>query len=402
MSTDATDQPQPMDIVLISTADWDNPFWTNKQHVAVQLAKLGHRVFYIESQGLRAPTATGRDLSRIVKRLKRGMRPPRQVRDNIWVWSPIVIPFQGSAAIRRINRQLLRAGLRLWTSRLKHRRELIWTYSPLTTRFYDLEAPKGVVYHAVDAIDAQPGMPAATIREAEAELAGHADLVFTTAHEIQARLSRLNPNTHYFSNVADWDHFSQARVPGPALPEDLAAIPAPRIIFVGAISAYKLDTALVARLAELEPGWSFVLIGDVGEGDPRTSVPELYERPNIHLIGPRAYDRLPQYLAGAAAAIIPAVHNKYTVSMFPMKFFEYLAAGVPVIATKLPALRDYAHVAAFSDEAEGFRDRLAEAIAGDAPPLEQRLAAAKEQTYETRTRKMMALVKKLRPGTGRG
>jgi glycosyltransferase involved in cell wall biosynthesis len=282
----------------------------------------------------------------------------------------------------------------MWTRWLKHRRELIWTYSPLTTRFYDLDAPKGVVYHAVDAIDAQPGMPAETIREAEAELAERADIIFTTAHEIQNRLSRLNPNTHYFSNVADFEHFAKARSPNMPVPSDMASLPEPRIIFVGAISAYKLDTGLIAKLAALEPSWSFVMIGDVGEGDPMTNVPELYGAPNIHMIGPKPYARLPEYLSAADAAIIPSPHNPYTASMFPMKFFEYLAAGLPVVATRLPALRDHVEVAAFSDDAETFRAHLVDAIEGRAPPLERRLEVAMQQTYETRTAKMMAIVRR--------
>ena len=53
------------DVVFVSTADWDNPYWTNKQHVAIQLAKRGYKIFYVESQGLRSPTATARDLSLI-------------------------------------------------------------------------------------------------------------------------------------------------------------------------------------------------------------------------------------------------------------------------------------------------------------------------------------------------
>ena len=55
--------------IIYSTADWDNPFWTNKQHIACRLAKRGNRIFYIESMGLRTPTVKATDLKRIVKKL---------------------------------------------------------------------------------------------------------------------------------------------------------------------------------------------------------------------------------------------------------------------------------------------------------------------------------------------
>ena len=116
------------DILMVSTADWDNPYWTNKQHVAVELGSRGHRVLYIESQGLRRPTATRRDLGRIWRRLKRGLGPPRQVRDNIWVVSPIIIPFQHYAWVRRLNRSLLSLIVGLWSRWLGLRPTILWTY----------------------------------------------------------------------------------------------------------------------------------------------------------------------------------------------------------------------------------------------------------------------------------
>src|SRR4029078_11049766 len=97
---------RPVDIVLLSTADWDNPFWTNKQHVAQELARRGHRVLYIDSLGLRRPSATGRDLRRVLRRLFPALRRPRAVRDRLWVWSPVVIPLQRFGAVRWINKAL--------------------------------------------------------------------------------------------------------------------------------------------------------------------------------------------------------------------------------------------------------------------------------------------------------
>jgi hypothetical protein len=95
------------DVVLLSTADWDHPLWTNKQHVACSLAALGFRVLYVESLGLRSVQAKGRDLLRIFRRLCRGLLPPRAVRPGIWVCSPLVIPGGSEGLILKINRLLL-------------------------------------------------------------------------------------------------------------------------------------------------------------------------------------------------------------------------------------------------------------------------------------------------------
>ena len=80
------------DIVLLSTADWDHPLWTNKQHVACALAAEGERVLYVESLGLRSVQAKSQDFSRIFRRLFRGLRLVRVVRPGVWVLSPLVWP----------------------------------------------------------------------------------------------------------------------------------------------------------------------------------------------------------------------------------------------------------------------------------------------------------------------
>src|SRR5690606_8984533 len=203
-----------------------------------------------------------------------------------------------------------------------------WTCNPMTPRLCPVGRFAAVVYHCVDEIKAQPGMPAAEIEAAEAELLAAADHCFVTAEHLLETRRRLNPRTHYFPNVADFEHFARARDACTRVPDDLAALPQPRIGFGGAISGYKLDLPLVRRVAESYPEWSVVLIGQIGEGDPWTDVRALRGVPNLHLLGPRPYADLPAYLKGFDVAILPSPINAYTRGMFPMKFFEYLAAGV--------------------------------------------------------------------------
>ena len=382
----------PQDIVIVSTADWDNPFWTNKQHVAVQLARLGHRVLYIDSLALRRPSATARDLRRIGKRLLKAARPPAQVRETLWVWSPIVLPLHRFAIVRRLNRFLLGVGLRLWMARLGLRRDMIWTYNPLTMALFDIRRFAKTVYHCVDEIKAQPGMPADILGRAEERLARAVRIVFVTSPALARSRRVWNTNTHYLPNVADFDHFSRALDADLAVPADLTKLPGPKLGFIGAISAYKVDLELICEIAATRPDWSLVLIGSVGEGDPWTDARILSRFPNIHLLGPRPYQSLPAYLKGFDVALLPNTLNDYTANMFPMKFFEYLAAGKPVVAVDLDAVRDYADTVCIAKSGHAFIAGIEDALQGAAAPLAKRLALAREHTYEERTAKMLEMI----------
>ena len=135
----------------------------------------------------------------------------------------------------------------------------------------------------------------------------------------------------YDPNVCDLGLFQSAhdRLDEPM---ELVGIPRPRLIFIGALSQYKVDFSLMQRVAELLPDVQWVLIGPVGEGQPDTEKPP--RMPNVHILGPRSYEHLPAFLAHCDIAVLPAARNAYTTSMFPMKFFEYLASGLPVVATR--------------------------------------------------------------------
>jgi glycosyltransferase involved in cell wall biosynthesis len=380
------------DIVLLSTADWHNPFWTNKQHVAVELARRGQRILYVDSLGLRRPSASRQDLARILRRALDGLRPPRLVRERLWIWSPMVIPLQSHPLARFLNRLWLTAGLRLWSRWLGLRRDLLWTYNPMATCLFPLKSFRKVVYHCVDEISAQPGMPVREIVAAEAQLLATADLCFVTAEHLLATRRPHNPHTYYFPNVADFNHFAKARARDTVVPADLARLPAPRIGFVGAISAYKLDLALLRRLAQSHPHWSVVLIGKIGEGEPQTNIDALRGLPNLHLLGPRAAAELPAYLKGFDVALLPSAINDYTRGMFPLKFFEYLAAGCPVVSTALPALRAHAQLVCLAESHQEFIAAVERSLRGEAAPLSARLSAARQHTYELRTARMMELV----------
>jgi glycosyltransferase involved in cell wall biosynthesis len=137
-----------------------------------------------------------------------------------------------------------------------------------------------------------------------------------------------------------------------------------------------------------------VLIGRVGEGDPEPLLDVLEVCTNIHLLGPRSYRELPDYLRGFDLALLPCPINAYTCSMFPMKFFEYVAAGLPVVSTDLPALREYSHLAHLCPDRASFLASI-DALLQDAPIEGLRRPVALESlpdwcSYLGRTESMLA------------
>ncbi len=379
------------DVLILSTADWDHPLWTNKQHLAISLRDLGHRIVYVESLGLRPPRLqAGRDIRRIWRRLRRVFNPLQQRSPGIWVLSPPVLPGVISGWGLKFNSVVLGLCLSLVRWRLGCQELLLWSFNPLTSLYLDLKAFSQTVYHCVDRLQAQPGMPVSLLDSAEKELCQLVNVVFTTAPCLQERLAPWNPATYFFGNVADVDHFSSAHLCASVRPADLPDTQGPLLIFIGAIDAYKLELEQLYKLIQRTPGWTYVFIGPVGESDPSTNVEPLNRLANFHLLGTRAYRDLPAYLAYADVALLPLRINDYTRHMYPMKFFEYLASGCPVVGTAIPSLIDQADVANLCDPtADEFETAISKVLKGDGPPLERRLERAEQNTYQRRSAAML-------------
>lgn len=380
------------DVVCVGFNDWDNDVWTNQHHLMARLAASGSRVLFVESLGLRRPQlGSGRDLKRILRRLRRGFAPPRAV-DGLHVVSPLVVPFHGHAALRRLNGMLLRAQVRRAVRRLGLRHPVLWAYVPQAEGLLGALDPALVVYHCVDDIAAQSRVDTESFVAAERRFAGRADLVLASAPALAERMRTLSGHVLYAPNVADTARFAAALEPG-EIDAELGALPEPRLLFVGAVSAIKLDFALLRGIAAARREWTIALVGPVGLGDPDTDTSELTAEPNIHLLGPRAHDGLAPVLRGAAVGLIPYVASQLTASIFPMKVYEYLAAGLPVVATGLPALQDTRFVSLTDGVAETVA-AIERALGEDSPERRHaRSAEAQGHSWEGRMEEIAKAVR---------
>lgn len=381
------------DIILFSTADWYSKYWTNKQHVASQLAARGNRVLYVETVGLRLPGLNGADARRIVARLKRGLSPITAVADNLWRLSPLTIPFgHRSPIIAGFNQLQLTMRIKRWISGNGVLAPLVWTYHP-----YMLEAAKSInpsklVYHCADDLGAMPGIDRQSFDLAERRLLREADVTFTTSHRLQERCSAITgAHSHYFGNVADISHFAAGRS-AQALPSEFDEIPRPRLGYVGALSDFKLDFDLLTAIVEQRPDWQLILIGDERQGQADRRLARLAGHKNVHMLGWRPYRDLPRYMAGLDVALLPQLLNGYTQAMFPMKFFEYLAAGLPVVSTPLDAIRDYKSLHSVASDAAAFVDAIRTILEYKPAPMAIDHPILLQNCWETRLDRMLDII----------
>jgi glycosyltransferase involved in cell wall biosynthesis len=201
-----------------------------------------------------------------------------------------------------------------------------WYYTPMMLSFSRQIEADLTVYDAMDELSKFRFAPPRLL-DLEAELLAKADIVFTGGASLFEAKKDRHPNVHCFPSSVDRAHFAKARARQfePADQEDL---PRPRLGFYGVIDE-RFDTDLLARVAEMRPDWSFVMVGPVVKIAPE----DLPKRPNIHYLGGKTYDELPSYLCGWDVALMPFAMNESTEFISPTKTPEYLAGGKPVVST---------------------------------------------------------------------
>lgn len=207
---------------------------------------------------------------------------------------------------------------------------VFWMYTPMMLPWGKELSPKAVVYDCMDQLSAFKNAPG-ILQLRETELFGLADLVFTGGQSLFEAKRDHHPAVYAFPSSIDTKHFGQA-LDFLGEMDDQKDIPHPRIGFIGVIDE-RMDIGLLSRIAELRPEWHLIMIGPVVKIDEA----DLPRAENIHYIGGKKYEELPNYIAGWDAAMMPFAINESTEFISPTKTPEYLAAGQPVVST---AIRD--------------------------------------------------------------
>lgn len=230
-----------------------------------------------------------------------------------------------------------------------------WFYSAAFISVLEHLEFETVVYDCMDELSLFKGASPKLIGQEESLLSA-ADIVYTGGKSLYESKKLKHHNVHCFPSSVDVKHFSGNSQPA-AKPADLAAIPHPIIGYYGVIDE-RIDLELLRKTAEMSPYASFVMIGPVCKIDES----ELPQAENIHYLGMKSYQELPQYLSHFDIAMMPFALNDSTKFISPTKTLEYMSAFKPIISTRIRDVeRDYSHCISIVETAQEFSTAIREA-----------------------------------------
>jgi glycosyltransferase involved in cell wall biosynthesis len=356
-------------VLILGTADWDAPIATNQHYVTRELAQA-HSCLFIQGTGTRRLRLTRQDAARVWKRLRSSAVPShrRLVPSAVEVLSPKLWPAHGRVS-DLLNRPLLMRQVQTW---LRHQGpRLLWTFTPYT---YGLEHhATATLYHLVDLLHQNPGVDAGRLQGAERRLAASADVAIGTsppvvAHLVDQGFDRVLEKL----NVADVAVF-EAAAAGCSRDEQQM----PTVIFTGALSPHKVDFGLLKELAADLRGLARVrLIGPEVQGVGVEPVLKELQAEGVRIDPPLPLDALAREVASADVGVIPYQDNPLTRGISPLKMYEFLAAGLPVVTTPIPSIRPATDCIWVEGTRSSFIARVREVLVsnGDARAKRQSLA----------------------------
>jgi glycosyltransferase involved in cell wall biosynthesis len=367
-------------IVYLAAIDWDFN-WQPTQEVASGLRAAGNRVLYVENTGVRPPRL--RDVARLRARVsnwRRSHGAAATTKAGVDVLSPLVIPLPYSKLALPLNTRILMRSIRRWVDEDRGRPLIVVTFlpTPLAASVIEELKPAMTIFYSADRLfESSPS--AKKLIPFEHEMFGRSDLVLTTSTALRDDAKPWSSNVKLFNHGVRWNDFAAAHAT--ARQKQNAT---PVVGFAGSIRD-ELDMALLENVVRAAPDLRFVFAGPVF-----SDVRALAALPNVELTGPKPHSEIVRMMVEQFhVGILPYTLNRFTEAIAPAKMLEYIAAGLPVVATGLPDIRQFAHdhdgMIEIASDTDAFVDALRRAVLRRSSDMhERRLACAKANAWPVR------------------
>ncbi|MBD0370197.1 MAG: glycosyltransferase [Pyrinomonadaceae bacterium] len=348
--------PAPLhktDVICFSIIDWDFRY-QRPQQLMSQFAAHGHRVFLIKLKEVLPPQAHPRfSLTEIKKNVYEvTLASEHQPRIN----QEVVKGTNADSLLRSLNELKLACNI---DGAIGYVMTPSWTRVALAARE---RWGWPVVYDCMDEWEDFPGVTQMVAR-AEHELVRDCDLLVVSSASLLDKGRERKGPTALARNAVDFEYYERRCQPNELIKKDSRAV----VGFFGAIADW-FDVELMTYVASERPQYSFVLLGGVFDVD----VSRLSSLLNVRLLGQQPYETMPQYLYHFDACLIPFKLSRITHATDPVKMYEYLSAGKPVVSVALSELQSYEDYIYIARSREEFLDKLDAAVHEDDPQIRER------------------------------
>lgn len=365
---------QDIRIICFAGALFEQHGWTNRQHIMTRFAKE-YPVLYIEPRVwiFRYMIEHIASPKKIIHLLRR-IFSYEHVQDNLYIksqWN--LIP--GSREFSWIS--ALNHTLNTWsvmhtakTAGFLDGTSVVWIYDTEAAEYLSEFPSATIVYDCVDdhAVQAGVNRNPARVHEEERKILKRSDLVTVTSQRLLKMKRKHAKNIHLVLNAGDVALYQK-----PLLPEAIQAakntlghIPHPILGSVGALDSYKYDFELLVDSATRHPDWHFVFVGAPVVDHKTPALNKLKKLPNIHIIGSIPREYVPAYVAYFDICLIPYKNNEYNEASFPLKFWEFMATGKPIVASGVPELQEYEPMIAYANTPQEFSQKIQHILASGA------------------------------------
>lgn len=367
-----------LDIINFSIIAWDFRF-QRPQQLAKILGETDNRVFYIKNEFMPFNKANSIFAPiKVEKKDKNVYEVTLSATRNLFIYNDLPSKKDIKIIIASIKNLINQAQIANPISKIDH---------PFWSNILDqLSMPN--IY---DCMDNHQGFSenGNHLAKLEKKLFQDSNITLVTSKYLQKIASKNHAkNTTLIQNAGDYEHFSNITKRS-KIPYDIKNIPHPIIGYYGALAEW-FDTDILESMAKNNPDKSIVLIGDV-TNNLINKISNKYK--NIYLLGEKPYSEIPNYLNQFDVCTIPFVLNDLIKATHPVKVFEYLAAGKPVVATKMPEILDMEEIY-FADK-NNFSSQIKTALKNNQKNIKKRQKIAKENTWTIRTKKLISNINKI-------
>lgn len=374
-------------IVCLSTSPW-YPIPTRKQQVMSRLEDADI-LYFDPSITVIAPLKD----KNAKPKMTAWKNPGQKVDQYITVYAlPPVWPFFNKFRfLNRWNQKRIAKFVRRTMEAHGFHKPILWTYSPVSADAVDYIPHSKLIYDCVDRHSAYGGlMDPQVVDTMEFDLARKADMVFATASGLCERLKTVNESAQFVPNGANFELFVQASKPRPR-PTDMQDIKGPVFGFVGALQEC-IEYGFVEAAAKARKDWNFVFIG---RENPGVDLSTLRVLPNVYFLGLKPHDALPDYLSHFDVCLNLFAQSDLSKDVSPLKFYEYLATGKPIVSTPQPdQVMQYADIMQVASSSEEFIECCAEALCDDAPERNAaRIEAGRKSSWDSRVAQISEILR---------